>query len=202
VIGLGLCLANPCSRPRVLGVDVQAGMVEAATENARRLGLADLYAARKGDVRQYRKIPGMGPESFDLVLANPPYRLMGQGRPPRDEGKRGACFEYRARLKDFLQAAAFALTNKGRISLVYMVERLPALLHELHECRLEPKEMRLVHAAEHKPAGLALLTARKNVRPGLAVHSPLFLDRPKELEAFCPLVAGAEEAGGGRLAIG
>jgi tRNA1(Val) A37 N6-methylase TrmN6 len=62
--------------------------------------------------------------------------------------------------------------------------------------------MRLVHAAEHKPAGLALLTARKNVRPGLAVHSPLFLDRPKELEAFCPLVAGAEEAGGGRLAIG
>lgn len=188
VVGLGLCLVHMEKNPGVLGLDIQAEMVDAARRNAHRLGLDHMYSARQGDVREYRSNPDIQPESFDLVVCNPPYRQGSQGRQPEDWGKRQACFEESAELRDFMRVAMYSLKNRGRVSLVYLAERMTFLFHVLAEAKLEPKHVRLVHCSPSDPANLVLMTAMKGSRPGLQVHAPLFLDRPKELASLCPLL--------------
>lgn len=194
-VGLGLGLENMEKDLTVLGLDVQADMVTAANHNAHRLGLGHMYSARLGDVREYRCNPDIKSESFDVVVCNPPYRRGNQGRQPKDWGRRRACFEESADVENFMQAAFYALKNKGRVNLVYLTERMAALLYVLAECKLEPKHLRLVHRSQNFPANLALLTAIKGSRPGLQVHPPLFLDRPEKLAAFCPLLRAGEISG-------
>jgi tRNA1(Val) A37 N6-methylase TrmN6 len=98
-------------------------------------------------------------------------------------------------VQDFLQAAAYALANKGRLSLVYLAERLPFLLHQLQACRLEAKEMLLVHSRSAAQAKLVLITAQKNVQAGLVVRAPLFLDRAEDIEEFCSLLTKPKNGG-------
>ncbi len=191
-VGLGLCLVNMEKDLTVLGLDIQADMVSAAIRNAQRLGLEGMYSAQQGDVREHRLNPDIQAEGFDLVVCNPPYRRGSQGRQPKDWGRRRACFEESAGVVDFMRAVFYALKNKGQVNLVYLAERMTVLLHALAECRLEPKHLRLVHSAQNLPANLVLLTAMKGSRPGLQVHPPLFLDRPEELAAFCPLLQARE----------
>lgn len=70
-VGSGaILLAILAERPaaRGLGVDVSAEAVAVARENAANLGLASRVALLRGDWTA-----GLAPESFDVVVANPPY---------------------------------------------------------------------------------------------------------------------------------
>ncbi len=70
-VGSGaILLAILAERPaaRGLGVDVSAEAVAVARENAANLGLATRVALLRGDWTA-----GLAPESFDVVVANPPY---------------------------------------------------------------------------------------------------------------------------------
>jgi release factor glutamine methyltransferase len=70
-VGSGaILLAILAERPgaRGLGVDVSEEALAVATENAANLGLAGRAAFLRGDWTT-----GLEPESFDLVVANPPY---------------------------------------------------------------------------------------------------------------------------------
>lgn len=70
-VGSGaILLAILAERPRAigLGVDVSEEALAVARENAANLGLAARAALLRGDWAA-----GLAPESFDLVIANPPY---------------------------------------------------------------------------------------------------------------------------------
>jgi tRNA1(Val) A37 N6-methylase TrmN6 len=197
VAGLGLLLAEPGTSARVLGLDIDPEMVRAATANSRSLGLEDRFRAQRLDLRSIREEAEIGPESFDFVVANPPYRLPGSGRMPPGAAKRMARFELEAGAEDFVHAASYAVKNRGRAALVYGTQRLPWLLELLARYRLEPKRLRFIHGREHLPARLVLLEARKNGGPGLEIEPPLLLYEPdpqkqtltaQALE-YCPFLA-------------
>ncbi|MDZ7762628.1 MAG: methyltransferase domain-containing protein [Desulfovermiculus sp.] len=188
VVGLGLCLVNMDKHPRVLGVDCEPDMLQAAEKNACKLGLEHMFQVRGLDVRNIRSCPDIQAGSFDLVVCNPPYRQVIQGRQPRDEGRRRACFEYTTELSDFLRAAAYGVKNRGRVGLVYWADRLSVVLSTLGQCQLEPKQVRMVHPSPTTPANLVLIKAVKKARPGLQVDPPLFLDHPDQVTSFCPLL--------------
>ena len=70
-VGSGaILLAILAERPaaRGLGVDLSAEAIAVARENAANLGLASRLALLRGDWTS-----GLAPESFDVVVANPPY---------------------------------------------------------------------------------------------------------------------------------
>ncbi len=197
VSGLGLLLLHPEASVKVLGLDISSEMIRAAQKNSRCLGLEDRFQAQELDLRKVRDSAAVGPESFDLVTANPPYRHPGSGRMPPSAAKRSARFELQAGVEDFVQAAAYAVKNKGSLALVYGTQQAPRLLELLSRYRLEPKRMRFIHGREHLPARLVLLEARKNGGPGLEVEPPLLLYGPEENEQtpttraleYCPFLA-------------
>ena len=94
------------------------------------------------------------PESFDVVLCNPPYYPAGSG------GDGGAArMEDGGTLEDFLSAAAYLLRAGGRLAMVHRAERLTDLLCGLRKHRLEPKRI------QAQPP-MVLVEAVKNARPG------------------------------------
>lgn len=205
--GLGLLLSRDDPDTRVLGLDRDPAMVDAARENARNLGLADRFAASLGDVRDIRANPELPPESFDLVMANPPYRHPGSGRRPTSTGRDQARFESEGDLPAFAAAAAFALVNGGWLALVHLAERLSHIIATLTVNRLEIKHLLPVCPRAGAPAKQLLLAARKNGRPGLRLEPSLVLYHGtgrntrlcQEVIQFCPFLAcnaGPQNNGG------
>ena len=178
-----------------LGLDIDPAMVEAARNNAARLGLDGVFQAQCGDVRDVREL--FKPESFGLTLLNPPYRSLDTGRACDTAERTKARFEAQGSLEDFLDGAAWLTANRGAVALVYPAEGLARLLCGLEARRLTPKRLRLVHSRIDEPARLVLAEAVKNGGAGLVAEAPLALYNGQgaatRLRAaalkFCPFLA-------------
>ena len=110
-------------------------------------------------------------ESFDLVVANPPYRNTGRERTVGTS----ACHEKTAVLEDFFAAAAYALHSRGRFALVQLPERFMESVELAIKYNLQPKKLQWVHASVDKPAWIFLLEMVKNGSYGLEVLPPLIM---------------------------
>lgn len=218
VVGLALLLAHPVPMGTGLtsagltragltrvgltgtGIEIDGLLADAARDNAARLGLADRFRVLRADLAapETPAFDALSPAgSMDLVVANPPYRRHGSGRPSPSSQRTRALFEAPVTLPAFARAAARLLRAGGRSCWVYGPDRLPYLLQELRAAGLEPKRMRCVHSRADRPATLVLVEARRAGRPSLAVEPPLVLHAGEgaataltdEALAFCPLLA-------------
>lgn len=197
VVGLGLLLRAGAENLTVAGLDLNPEMAACARANAERLGFADRCRVVEADVAAVRGHPDLAPESFDLVVCNPPYREPGTGRRPPDPGRDAARFAASAPVSAFVDAAAYLLANRKRAAFIGLPERLPELLADMAEARLTPKRLLLVHSRLGEPARLALVEAVKNGGPGLTIEPPLGLYEGRGEDArlsaaalgFCPWLA-------------
>ena len=170
-----LVLARRHSSATVTGIELQSTMVERALRNVRLNELEARIKIISGDVRTRKNFPGAA--SADVVVCNPPYRKPGSGRISADDERQIARHETSGDLREFLGAAAFLLRNKGRMALVYTVERCADLFYALRQARLEPKRLRMVHSFRDVEASLVLVESVKGGRPGLTVEQPLTIYR-------------------------
>jgi len=161
VVGLGFLLKNPEAHMTVTGLDISPDMINMAKQNAAALGLTHAFQPLVADVREI-KDSSLAAGSFDLVLANPPYRRPDQGRVSRSREQRPARFELQGGLTDFAKAAAYLLKTRGKMALVYDADRLAHVFKTLTAEKIEAKRLRLVHSRADQPATLALVEA---VRP-------------------------------------
>jgi tRNA1(Val) A37 N6-methylase TrmN6 len=179
-----LCLAVRVPGLRVAGLDKDLALVRLAAHNAECNGLAGRVQVFHGDLMS----PPMrlAPASFDHVMANPPYRAAGQGRPPQDDGRIAATIEDAAALKDWLNFALVMLRPQGRLTMIYAAERLDILLVALAAgwggIRLFPLwpggQQPAADQGLAKPAKRVLLSARRGSRAPIALLPGLTLHRP------------------------
>jgi tRNA1Val (adenine37-N6)-methyltransferase len=177
------------------GLDIDPAMIEAANANAHRLGLDGRFHARLADVRHMREI--LPPESFRLVLANPPYRRLGTGKACQLTERNRARFEAHAELDDFLAAASWLLANRGSVVLVFPAARLSDLVLGCQKGKLAPKRLRFVHSRVDEAAKIVLMEAVKNAGIGLTAEPPLILYEGRgdntrltaQALSFCPFLA-------------
>lgn len=177
------------------GIDCHPELIEAASRNARHLGLANRLRFLCGDVRETLFLKAISNKigCVDAVLSNPPWRLLGSGRLPADEARRTALFGDASTLGAFAAAASSLLKPGGRFFCVVGAHRTADMLAACTESRLRAASLRFVHKKEDAPATLALLEARKVSRAALEVEPPLFLYGPRQVLTpesleFCPFL--------------
>jgi len=164
-----LCLGARVPGLELVGVELQPPYAELARRNAARNGIeatvfcADLSALPE-DLRQ---------QSFDHVVANPPYYRAGAHSPAQDAGRRTALGEATP-LEVWLDTAARRLAPKGYLHMIQRADRLPDMIAaatgRLGSLEVLPLAPRLGRAAE-----LVLLRARKGGRADFRLHAPLVL---------------------------
>jgi len=165
-------------RPReVVALEIQPALAEMIARNAAANSLESAHAVC-ADLR-HRKIAGVEPASFDLVVANPPYRAMAAGRENPDHGRRIARGESTATLADFVAAARRYARRGGRVAFVFAARRSAELISTMRTNKLEPKRIRFVHPQIAMPATVMLIEARAGGGIEVAIEPPLILyERP------------------------
>lgn len=149
-------------------------LAELCARNASLNGVEARVAAIDVLDRAARLGAGLGPESADLVVTNPPYLEEGQARVSPDVGRAAAHMLPPGGLALWLGACAGLLRPKGRLVLVHRADRLAECLSVLERGFGEAR-LRLVHPMADRPASRLLLSAVKGSRAPLAVEPALVL---------------------------
>ncbi len=168
VIGLSLAWRN--EKLRVDCVDIQPAAADAAAANIELNGLAGRMSARCADLRQM--VTPDTADSYDLVVANPPYYPAGSGKVSQDQARAIARTEICCTLTDVCKCAAGLLKTGGRLCIVHKPERLAELMYGMHSVGIEPKRLRYVQAAYDAAPSLVLVEGKRGARPGLVIEPP------------------------------
>jgi len=109
-----------------------------------------------------REIPSrILPESFDLVVANPPYYPAGSGRLPPKETRAQARHELAGTLADFIEAANYLVPYGSRCALVIPAGRFYEAHEILKRTQMGIRRLRFIHPKDGQPAHLVLIEAER-----------------------------------------
>jgi len=119
--------------------------------------------------------PGLKPNSFALVVSNPPFGQPGRGRLSPDPARARARHELALTAEDLWQRARELLAPGARLALCWPPARLPEAMSGLAAHGLAPRRLRLVHGRVELPAKIALIQAVKDGGEELGVEPPLIV---------------------------
>lgn len=174
VIGLIIAFRNQGERVHVTGLEFQADLAMLAHDNVLANNMGSNLTVIEGDLRCIGE--SIAPESMDLVVCNPPYRKPSSGRISSGDQRARARHEIDASLQDIVDAASFAVKNRGRIVIVYPAERAMTLISFLENHRLEPKRLQLVYSySGNDNASLVLVEAIKNGGEEVQLLPPFYI---------------------------
>lgn len=173
---ISIMLASLYHPREVVAIEIQPDLAEMIARNA---AMNDLGSVRAICANLRQKTAGVEPASFDLVVANPPYRAASTGRENPDRGRRLARGEGSATLADFVRAARRYARDGARVAFVFTARRSAELISTMREKKLEPKRIRFVHPRIGMPASVVMVEASAGGGTEAAIEPPLILyDRP------------------------
>lgn len=82
--------------------------------------------------------------TVDIIVCNPPYKIVGSGVKNQDSVKYIARHEVLCNLEDIFCSSSKLLNTKGKLYIVHKPERLSDLISLARKYRLEPKRIRFV----------------------------------------------------------
>ena len=188
---VGLAVARRIAQARVSMVERNPRLAELARSNIERNNLADRVRLFEGDItRSSSELVALGltAETFDHVLANPPFYVEGHGTPARDPLKAGANAMPDGDLDRWVRFMAGMTRAGGTATLIHRADALHAILQALAG-RFGGAAVLPIHPRDGEPASRVLVQATKGsgaalqLRPGLVLHNADHSFRP-DVEAI------------------
>lgn len=142
---------------QVIGVDINPRLVCLLQRSIEHNKLQAQVKAQQLDLKEQKVLQSLG--TFDVVVANPPYRRAQTGKVRAELAASSACHELTADLEDFIVAASKVLKTRGRLAIVNLAERLTDTIYFLKKYQLEPKRLQFVHSYANGPAKIFLIEA-------------------------------------------
>jgi tRNA1(Val) A37 N6-methylase TrmN6 len=181
---ISILLARKFPGARFVADEVESTVFALLCENIAQNGLVDAITPLDRDIQSLGC--SVAADSYDVLIANPPYTKSGSGRNSPFPERRLARQEQTTSLSIWLDLQSL-LTRKGRYFLVFPAERSAELISLLRERGMEPKRLRSVHPFLNKPASLVLIEAVKTRGIGLEIVPPLIIhekggDYTKEMQ--------------------
>jgi tRNA1Val (adenine37-N6)-methyltransferase len=170
---IGLLLAKKYTGAQVLLVELQESLHRLAGKNIKMNGLEDRVNAILADIKEIKS--RLNPESYDIVVSNPPFRRLKSGRLSFGEEKAVARHEIKLRLKELVESASYLLKTRGRLFMIFHPERILEVVDTLRLKRFEPKRIRFVHNDTYTESKIVLVEAVKDGRAGIKIEKPLFI---------------------------
>lgn len=160
----------------ICAVELNSQMADIARRNVELNGLSEKISVMECDYRKHREL--FKPESFDLVIANPPYTPVTNGMANKISGIARARHEFTATLEDVVTAARFVLKFRGVFCMIHLASRLCEIVDALHRQQMEMKRLRLIQSKADRDANLIMLEAvvganvgNLKILPPLVVHN-------------------------------
>lgn len=162
--------AGPC---RFVGLEIQEAAVRLAKKSVAQNGLEGGIQIVHGDIRHVDDL--FQPQSFDVIVCNPPYMKVQGSTQNESEAKRIARHEILCGLKDIAAAASYLLKSNGSFFMVHRPRRLQEIFEAFAACKLTACRARLVYPAADKAPEMILIEARKNRAKEIKFEPPLIM---------------------------
>lgn len=148
-------------RPQIqrYGIELDPNAAALARRNLEKNGLDGEILT--GDLRRLDLLP---PDSFNLVISNPPYFKKGTGKSGGP-----ARMEEHCTVQELCAVAGRLLRSGGYFSLVFRSERLVELFSAMHAAEIEPKRIQMLCYNHKKPPYAVLVEGVKHGGTGLKV---------------------------------
>lgn len=172
IISLLLLYSNKAKK--VAGVEIQKELAELAEKNAEINNHTDSIKIYHNDIKEIQSV--FKPKSARLVISNPPFFAVGDGRDNPVKQISIARREKLVTMEEIVKAAKYLLMGSGKLSLIYPAERLYELFSVLEKYKLPAKRIRLVHGKPNEKARMVLVEAANSSGKSLVVESPLVLE--------------------------
>lgn len=153
------------------GLEIQQESADMANRSVLLNKLEEKINIVHGDIKEASHI--FQAASFDVVTTNPPYMNHSHGLVNPHVPKAIARHELLCSLEDVVRESAKVLRENGRFYMVHRPTRLVEIITLLHQYRLEPKRMRLVHPYVHKEPNMVLIEAIKGAKSMVKIQEPL-----------------------------
>lgn len=174
VIGLIICHRHRDRGVEITGIENQPDLAALARANSVENGFSTLFTVIEGDIGNIRSL--LKPESQTLVISNPPYYLSGTGRVSSNPEAMAARHQGEDGLATFVEAAAFAVCNRGTVVFIYPAEQLVEIFNCFHARRLTPKSVQFIYSyPKSAKASLVIVEAVKNGGTGTQIHQPCYI---------------------------
>lgn len=174
---LPILLSAKTKASKIIGIELQPEVANMAERSVLLNNLQDKIEIVCENIKNLKNI--YLPNSFDAILTNPPYKLLGTGAVNNLETKLISRHEITANLEDFIAISSYLLKDQASIYMVHRPERLVDILSIFRKYKLEPKELKFVHPNYDKAPNLVLIKATKNAKPFLKIDIPLYIYNSK-----------------------
>lgn len=178
--GAGVGAAGLCVARRVAGIDlvlveINEAAAALARVNAEANGIkADIAVLDVGAGADVFAASGLGPDSADGVLMNPPFHDAGRHRVSPDPARQLAHVAAADTLEKWTHAARRVLKSGGTLTLIWRADGLAEVLAALAR-GFGSIEILAVHPAPEAPAIRVLVSAVKGGRAPMVLHPGLAL---------------------------
>ncbi len=157
----------------IYGIEIQEYLADMAKRSVELNKLQGHITIVREDFRNIKKI--FKSNQFDVVVSNPPYISLGQGKINPLSSKAIARHEIKCDLEDLISVSNYLLKNKGRIYLIYKSNKLIKLVITLKKYGIEPKVIKFIHPRPKEESNMVLLEGIKGGKGELKIETPLFL---------------------------
>jgi len=168
-----LILARKEANAKIVGVEVQPGLADMARRTIALNGLAGRVSIVQHDLRTLTR--SLAPSSFDLVVGNPPYYPVGNGRINPEEEKAIARHEIMATVRDIIGIAYHLVSSAGSVLIIFPAKRLIDLLSAFMTCGLKPRALRVIYSGMTGEAKLVMVQGCKIGNPELEIVQPFVI---------------------------
>lgn len=174
--GTGIISTLLCGKTeakKIIGVEVQKEVYDMAKRSVNLNNLQDRFEVINENIKNLKNI--YKPNSFDVVVTNPPYKKANTGLKNKDEKKIISRHEVKADLADFIEITKYLLKDKGEFYMVHRPNRLVDILNIMRKYKIEPKQIRFVCPNVKKAPNLVLIKGVKNGGEFLKVEKNLYV---------------------------
>jgi len=173
----GLCLLARVPGIQVTAVEIDAGLCALAAKNAARNGFAAQFEVINADVTSGGRAlgaAGLKRESYDRIIANPPFHEEGRVRPAPDRGRAAAHVMGGESLAAWMRFFAAMAAKDALLTLIHKPDCLGELL-ELLDGRFGGVNIFPLFPKKSEPATRIIVQGKKGSRAGLSLLPGLVL---------------------------
>lgn len=159
---------------QVTGFEVQKEFYELSQRN---IELNDKFNGMYFEHLDIRDIPSrILPESYDLIVSNPPYFQVGNGRLPANISRAQARHELNGTVLNFIEAASYMLAYGGKFCVVIPTTRHDEISKYMFQCKFGIKRKEYIIPKENEKPHLVLFEGEKfytgecEIMPTIIIH--------------------------------
>lgn len=156
---------------QIFGIEIQTEAAKLAIENVKLNGLETRIIIVNDDIKNYAQTQQ---HKVDAIVCNPPFFALWEKSKLKSQPlKIAARHEVHINLEQIIASAAKLLKPKGRLIMVYNVERMNELLLLLPKYQFVPKKIQIVYPKINHCANVFLIEAGFLAKTGMIVLPPL-----------------------------